>query len=132
TIVARHADPGDFVAVGTPVFQIMQLDPIVVRIEVGARDIVRIRPGQTVDVRVDAFPGRVFSGEIWIVESVADPMTRLFGARILIPNPDLELKAGMSAQVTVTLAEVASDTVVPESALQGPESGRYVYVFQDG
>lgn len=124
-------NPGDFVGAGTPVAMAMVLDPVVVRVEVGGRDVVHLHRGQDADVRLDAFPGRTFDGEVAVVEAAAAP-SGLFGIRIEVPNEDGALRAGMSARVNITVESAEDVLYIPETALVHESGSHYVYVARNG
>lgn len=127
-IASKMVEPGDFASAGVPVFRVVQVDPIVLRIEVGGRDVVRLKPGMTTRLYVDAFPGQSFEGQISLVESVADPATRLFGVRIETPNPDGLLRSGMAARVQVLLDQARDVVAVPDTALVAERDETSVFV----
>jgi membrane fusion protein, copper/silver efflux system len=76
-----------------------------------------IRPGTPVTVRADAWPGRVFSGQVETLLPDIDGATRTQRARIVLSNPDGALAAGMFAHVTLSPASEAPVIVVPDEAL---------------
>ena len=56
--------------------------------------IAEVKIGQPVDVRVDAYPNRVFVGKVARVNPTVEPSTRTFNVEIAVPNLDSKLKAG--------------------------------------
>lgn len=131
-VADRLVQPGDMIGAGTPAFRIVQIDPVVVRIELGGRDIVRVRPGVQAMLTLDAFPHHVFTGTVSAVEAVASPQSRLFGVRIEVPNPDGLLKPGMSARVRLAVETRTGVVAVPDQAIQSGNEGAYVYVVEQG
>ena len=61
TVVATHVSEGEFVAPGVPVVSIEDMKEMLLEGDVSDRDVVRIQVGQAVEVRSEAFPGRVFA-----------------------------------------------------------------------
>lgn len=131
-VADRLVAPGDMIGAGTPAFRIVQIDPVVVRIELGGRDIVRVRPGAQATLTLDAFPLQSFTGTVTAVEAVASPQSRLFGVRIEVPNPQGLLKPGMSARVRLAVDSKSGVVAVPEQAVQYDDAGAYVYVVENG
>lgn len=75
-------------------------------------DIGRVRLGQTAEVTVDSFPGRVFRGTVTFIAQNAEftprnvqtrdeRATTVFAVRVTLPNADHALKPGMPADVTL-------------------------------
>ena len=83
-------------------------------------------------MRVDAFPGEVFRGEIYAIEPAVDEQTRTVLLRARVPNPDTRLKPGMFARVTLVLETRENAVVVPEQALVPMGADRFVYRVADG
>jgi Cu(I)/Ag(I) efflux system membrane fusion protein len=76
-----------------------------------------IRPGTPVTVRADAWPGRVFRGQVETLLPDIDSATRTQRARIVLVNSDGALAPGMFAHVALHPTSVAPVMVVPDEAL---------------
>ncbi len=104
TVVARNIEVGKAVAAdATPLF-LVAADLRVLRIgaSVGEKDIGDIKPGDKVSIKVEAFPNRVFPGEVTrINRSSLDAASN--AVVISVPNPDLSLKPGMSATIQIVI-----------------------------
>ena len=89
-------------------------------------DVGRIRPGQIVRFRVDAFPTEEFIGNVTQVRlqptTVQNVVT--YQTVIDVPNPELKLKPGMTANVNIEIARRADVLRVPNTALAVPADGR--------
>jgi membrane fusion protein (multidrug efflux system) len=109
-------EPGEFVAPGTPLAVIEDMEEVLVVVEVPDRDVVRLRPLQVVEATTDAYPGRVFQGVIERVGNVANPVTRSFEVEARIGNPDGELRSGMITTIRILL-DKRRCLVVPAAAL---------------
>ena len=111
-ILAKHAEPGEFLAVGAPVVTLTDHARVWLRGYVGQLDLGRLRLGQPVDVEVDAFPGRTFAGRLAFISPEAEftpktvqtekeRVTLVFRIRVDLDNAAGELKAGMAAQAVI-------------------------------
>ena len=76
-----------------------------------------IGPGTPVEVRVDAFPGRIFRGSVDALLPDVDPATRTQRARILLANPDRRLAPGMFATVSLRPTAGPALPLVPTGAI---------------
>jgi RND family efflux transporter MFP subunit len=63
--------------------------------------VVQLRPSQKISVGVEALPAQEFKGTITSIASVADSETRLFQVEVTIANPQMLLKPGMIASLTL-------------------------------
>ncbi|HVU36200.1 MAG TPA: efflux RND transporter periplasmic adaptor subunit [Opitutaceae bacterium] len=115
-VLSHNVEPGEFVAAGTPIMTVADLAHVWVRAYIAETDLGRIRHGEHVVVRTDAFPGRKFDGTIGFISSEAEftPKTvqtekervkLVFRIKVDIDNPRDELKPGMPADVIIPPAK---------------------------
>jgi membrane fusion protein (multidrug efflux system) len=90
-----------------------------------------IRAGQTVGATSSAFPNRRFEGKIATIDSRIDEVARAFRVRAIVPNPDLELPAGMFMHVEVILGERPA-VLSPEQAVIAAGADTFVFTIEDG
>ncbi|MCE9601836.1 MAG: efflux RND transporter periplasmic adaptor subunit [Gemmatimonadetes bacterium] len=112
----RFVNPGDVVAPGSPLFNIV--DPATMRLEaaVPAEQLAQVRMGAPVRFSVTGYPGRTFSGTISSINPSADPQTRQVRLFVRIPNSGNQLVAGLFAEGRV--ASNSRETLtVPEMAI---------------
>ncbi len=93
-IKERQATAGQFVRANSPLFTLVKIDPIRLRIEVPERMAPWIKVGQKADVKLEAFTERTFEGKVWRISPSVDPTKRTFVVEALIQNPQNELKPG--------------------------------------
>jgi cobalt-zinc-cadmium efflux system membrane fusion protein len=100
--------------------------------QVSEQDSGRIAVGQTVDVHVDAFPGRVFRAQVLSVAPVLDADTHRLPVRARIDNPDHALKPDMFATVDLYGSAEASALAVPSEAVVREGQDARVWVIGPG
>jgi HlyD family secretion protein len=138
TVVARNVDVGQTVAASLQaptIFTIAQdLSKMLVYAKVDESDVGRIRSGQSVTFKVDAFPKDIFQGTVTQIRmnptSVQNVVT--YDAIIAFNNPELRLFPGMTAYVTIPVATVENVVKIPNAALRfkppmSPEAVRAIY-----
>jgi len=133
-IVARRAiEIGATVAPGQPVFTIVALDPVRVRVGVPEGDVGHVTEGAAATVRIPALDTS-FTGRVSLIGVAADPATRSYAVEISVPNPARRLRAGMVAEATITTRESRSALLVPASAVlhDGGVNGTTVVYVLDG
>lgn len=115
TVMARLVEPGELVAAGRPLVTLVNLDELFVRVYVAERDVGRIRLGTAAQVAVDAYPDRMFAGEVSEIAQqaeftpkevhVKDEREKLvFGVKLRLANPEGLLKPGMPADAKIRIA----------------------------
>jgi len=108
---------GDFVKNGTQLFVIIQPNPIKLRFAVPEKDVGKLKVGQDVILKVDAFPDREFKGKVSIIYPSLDEKTRTIMVEALVPNPNEVLKPGLYAKVILYTGEAKDTVVVPVTSL---------------
>jgi len=123
-VISRSVDVGQTVAASMSaptLFVIAQdLRQMQVNASVDESDIGRIVPGQRVRFSVDAYPDETFSGVVRQVrlEPVIEQNVVSYVTVIDVPNPELKLKPGMTANVTIEIARADNVLRVPNAALR--------------
>ena len=102
---------------GADIVNIEDLTALTVQFALPERYIDRLRAGQSVDVAVDALPGRSFKGRVQAVDSQVDANGRALQVLAQVDNPGALLKPGMFARPRVVFSVREGAIVVPEEAL---------------
>jgi cobalt-zinc-cadmium efflux system membrane fusion protein len=106
-VIARQANPGAEIqgqySGGSPLelFTIGDIRRVWVMADVADADLPRVEKGAAVSVRVAAYPGRVFAGQVEWISATLDPVTRTAKVRAELVNDDEALKPEMYAQVSI-------------------------------
>lgn len=128
----RRINVGDYATVGQELVDVVRLDPLRVEFSVPETLLARVRPGQKINVAVGAFPGEVFAGEVTAVDPQIEVSGHSMAVRAKLPNPELKLRPGLFAQVSVTLAVKTDALMLPEEAIWPIGQEKTVYVIEDG
>ena len=115
TVIAKLIQPGELVAAGRPLATLVDLRELNVRVFIAERDIGRVRLGDGVRIRIDAFPNRDFQGKVVEIAQraeftpkevhVKDERVKLvFAVKVRIDNPEGFAKPGMPADVRIAAA----------------------------
>ncbi|MBI2505698.1 MAG: efflux RND transporter periplasmic adaptor subunit [Candidatus Latescibacteria bacterium] len=131
TVVEKHLTLGELVGPETTVCTIADLSSLWVILNIYEKDIPNVHPGQQVEVKVDAYPGRKFQGTLTYVGSMLDEDTRTTEARVEIDNAAGELKPGMFARVALQTEVFMDALAVPAAAVQREGQGQVVFVARD-
>ena len=128
----RYADPGEFVGPGTPVFDIINIDKMIIELNVPEMDVRYLKVGQKALVRVDAFKKRTLQGTITFIAFKADSKTKTFRTSVAVDNAKRDIRAGMIARVALIRRDITDAMVAPLSALVDKSGERLVFVEKDG
>lgn len=131
-VLSRAVDEGQTVASGfsTPTLFTIANDLTAMRViaNVDEADIGSVQEGQRVDFEVDAYPEDTFRGTVVQVRLQATTTSNVVTYQVVIdaPNPDLKLKPGLTANVTIYTLDKQDVLAVPVRALRfTPENEKY-------
>jgi membrane fusion protein (multidrug efflux system) len=124
----RKADIGQYVAPGTSIANLQQLDPIYVDFTIPEQGLAAMKVGAEISFKVDAFPDRTFKGAIRAIDARVDAATRNVQVRGEAPNPDKILLPGMFANVDIAAGEPQKVVVIPRTGVSFSLYGDTVFV----
>ncbi len=128
----RQVSPGAYVKAGQDVARFEGIGTLKLDFRIPENYLGRIRPRQEVQVRLDAYAGEPFRGEIYAIEPAVDEQTRTVLLRARVPNPGTRLKPGMFVRVVLVLETRENALIVPEQALVPMGKDRFVYRLAGG
>jgi multidrug efflux system membrane fusion protein len=126
-IIQRDGEIGQLIPVNQPVFWLSCCAPLRVSAEVDEEDIPRVKPGQKVLIRADAFPGQMFHGTVQSITPRGDAISRSYRVRIGFTQ-DVPLQIGMTAENNIVLRETSDALLIPLTAV----AQNNVWVVRDG
>jgi RND family efflux transporter MFP subunit len=130
-ISERLTEPGQQAGPTGPVARVVALDTVYFEAQLPETDLTSVRQGQLVTIRVDAYPGKTFTGKVGRLYPTGDSASRTVIARIEIPNSTRALKPGLYARGEI-VAEQRQGVVVPVDALVTTGNDHFVFVAEDG
>lgn len=136
TVIRYYVDIGDSVIPQEPmpqepVLNIAYMDKVKIVVNVGEKDISKLRKGEKVRVSVDAYPEESFLGRVVKVAPAVDPRSRKVKVELEIENKDHRLKPGMFADVEIIYNEHSNVLVVPRIAVLEREGRKILFTVED-
>lgn len=130
-VAGRHVEVGQWLQQGDAVADIVQLDPLFVRVPVPEAQLPSVKIGDKATVIIDALPGRTFTATVAQILPAGDPASRTFPVKLLLDNPDLIIHPGFFARAVFSSTSDVG-MVVPKDAVvyQGPAA--HVVAVRDG
>jgi len=119
----RSVNLGDYVKDGADLVNIEDRSQMWVDFRLPERFVAKVKPGQAVEVTLDAIAGQRFAGRIEALDSLVDANGRSLLVRARLDNPGGVLKSGLFARTRIVFAQRESALVVPEEALV-PQGGK--------
>lgn len=133
TVVARHIEPGEAVQSQDTLFELADLQQLVLRLGISELDVVHLTPEQIIPLRFDALPELTLEGRIRRIFPAAQGTSRLISVEVSLPDGAYEqgVRPGFLARID-TRIDLRPDTlVVPSAALGNDADGHYLYLIED-
>jgi membrane fusion protein (multidrug efflux system) len=127
----RQVDLGQYLSAGTAIVTLQSLTPIYVDFLLPQQAFERIKVGQAVAAKVDAYPGKTFAGEITAFNPRVDAATRNLQVRVTLANADHKLLPGMYATVDIDTGVPQRLVTLPQTAISYNPYGNLVYLVDD-
>lgn len=128
----RFVDEGALLAPNMPVVLVVGIDSVIVRTTITERDYGHIRPGQPVEVLVDAFPDKRFSGTVTRIAPMMQEASRMAEMEVEVDNESHMLKPGMFARIEVVTDKKERTQLVPSTAVVERRGGSGLFVIPEG
>ncbi len=132
TVGLRLVSPGAYVKPGDDIANLESLGAMKLDFRVPETYLARLGVGQTLAVRVDAYPDQGFEGSIYAIDPALDPETRTVLLRARLPNKGNKLRPGLFARVSLILERRENALVAPEQAIVPVGQKTFVYRVVDG
>jgi len=128
----RSVSVGDYVKEGADLVNLESIDPLKVDFRVPEVYMRQVQVGQSLQVQLDALPGKTFEGKVFAVNPLIDAAGRAVVIRAMVRNPDTSLRPGMFARVRLITRDARDALVLPEQALVPQGDQQFVFRIQDG
>ena len=128
----RQVSVGDYVKDGQDMVNLEAIESLKVDFRVPEMFLRQVQVGQSLQLTLDAVPGKTFEGKVLAINPLVDAAGRSVVLRAQIRNTGAALRPGMFARVRLITRERADSLVVPEQALVPQGEDQYVFKIVDG
>jgi RND family efflux transporter MFP subunit len=130
-VTDRKAFPNTSVNPDTELYTVSDLSTIWVNADVFEYEVPFVKVGQHAEMQLSYYPGKKWNGRVSFIYPTVDPTTRTVKVRLEFPNPDLQLKPQMFADVQLKV-NYGNQVVVPQEAVLDSGKEQTVFVARDG
>lgn len=127
----RQVDLGQYLAAGTTIVTLQQIDPIFVDFYLPQQALAQIKVGQEVTGKVDTYPNKTFVGQIAAINSLVDTTTRNVQVRATMQNHENLLLPGMFATIDIDTSAPQKFVTLPQTAIAYNSYGNIVYLIDE-
>src|SRR5262245_302447 len=118
----KHASRGSYLIVNAKIVTLVKINPLRLRADIPESSAAAVRTGQTMNVTVDAFPNRTFTGRVVRIGPSLDEKTRALTVEAEVANSGNLLRPGMFAKSRLITSANAPAVMVPQRAV-APAAG---------
>lgn len=129
-IIEKNNEVGDIISENNQIIKIGDFSQVKVIVPVSDLELNKIKIGQKVSVKIDAFPEEKFTGLITKIFPIADNNTRQIPIEIVISNPNQKINGLLLARVTFQSNDFKK-IIIPESAINFNEDKTTVFVVKN-
>jgi membrane fusion protein (multidrug efflux system) len=126
----KKVSVGDYVRNGTPLLQLIKINPLKLNFTISEKDAATIKIGQEVAFSVDAYPAKQFKGRVNLLYPHVEEKTRTLQAEAMVPNSDHLLKPGFFARTLIYTAVTREVVLAPITALLYDNSVIRIFVVE--
>ena len=119
---------GEIVEPDRELMTITDISTVWVLANVYEKDLAKMMLNTDVNIRVDAYPDRVFAGRLTYISDIIDPQSRTAKVRCVVANPNGDLKLDMFARVALATSDSRQGISVPAAAIQQIDGQAVVFV----
>ncbi|MGB9804033.1 efflux RND transporter periplasmic adaptor subunit [Desulfofundulus sp.] len=131
-VASKNIEIGEMVSPQTVLFNIAQIDPVLVTVNVTEQVIAGIHPGTQAKVTVPELGEKVFNGTVTRVGPVLDQASHAYPVKIQIANPDQRMLPGMTATVIFNGLNTKAGIIIPVQAIVETPEGSEVFTVSKG
>jgi len=128
----KKVSVGDYVRNGTPLLQLIRVNPLKLDFTVSEKDTSSIKIGQEISFSVDAYPTKQFKGKVSLFYPHVEEKTRTLQAEALVPNFDRLLKPGFFTRTLIYTSAPREVVLCPITALLYDNSIIRIFVVDGG
>ncbi|MHB9038147.1 MAG: efflux RND transporter periplasmic adaptor subunit [Armatimonadota bacterium] len=126
-IISRNTNIGQMASPTDAIFTVANQSQVWIEADVYEKDLARIRKGQNAEIRVDAYPNRVFSGRIDSVSDILSPESRTAKVRCVVPNMNGLLRGEMFAKISLVTGTRGDCALIPKQAVLDDAGKKIVF-----
>lgn len=128
-IGSRKIEIGSNVVPGVPVFELVNISTVYVKISVPENEISRIKKGDKARVVIPAISQDAYSGEVETIGVLASPVSKTYDVKIMLRNKNLAIKPGMACDISLDLLDNSSKLLAPfKSIIKDKNDSSFVYI----
>ncbi|MCP2598787.1 efflux RND transporter periplasmic adaptor subunit, partial [Candidatus Aminicenantes bacterium AC-335-L06] len=129
-VIHKNVEEGMFVKEGMDLFHIADLSTVWVYVTVYEYELPWVKVGQEAEMELSYIPGKIFKGKVDYIYPFLKVKTRDVKVRLIFPNPNLELKPNMYANIRIHAPVKKNTLIIPDNAVIRTGERNIVFVVR--
>jgi len=130
-IARRHVSVGEYLSIGSALFDLVALDPIEVEFTLAEIDSSKVELGHPVEISIAPYPDETFLATVSMISPTIDPRTRTLRVKAELSNPAGRIRPGLFAHTDLGVSEREDVIVVPNDAVVQRADGAVIFRLND-
>lgn len=126
----KRVTAGDYVRNGSPLVVLIQTNPLKLGFTISEKDVGKLKVGQDVAFKVDAFPDQMYTGKLKNIYANMEERTRSLQVEAIVSNPRDVLKPGLFTRVILYTGASRDTVVIPINALLYEATNIKVFIVE--
>ena len=126
-IARRHVSVGEYLSIGSALFDLVALDPVEVEFTLAEIDSSKVELGDPVEISIAPYPDETFLATVNMISPTIDPRTRTLRVKAELPNSDGRIRPGLFAHIDLGVSERKDVVVVPNDAVVQRADGAVIF-----
>lgn len=127
----RKIEPGSVVAPGTPLFDIVNISKLKLKVNVSEAQVAQLKIGKPVAIKASVLPDKSFNGKVSFIGAKADEALNFPIEVDVLSNPGNALRAGMYGTAVFDFPQQAPIVLVPRNAFVGSVNSNEIFVVKN-
>ena len=116
---------------GEKIFKLIDISRLKVEVGILENEITSINVGSKAEVKLNAIPGKIYSGHVIHINPLIDPETKTCRVTVEIPNSDRNIKPGMFASINIESEILRDRILIPKEALLIRDKRNLVFITEN-
>lgn len=126
----RKVNLGEFLSTGQEMIELQALEQLYLNFSLPEQYVSSVNVGLKVKISLEAYPDKIFEGNVSALSSAVDAMTRNFQVQAIFVNNGQLLRAGMFAKVSLSLGESFKVIAIPATSISYAPYGDSVFIVE--
>ncbi len=129
-VLEKMTEVGNLITPAMELLKLGDFSQIKILVPVSELELPNLTLGQSVEIKLDAFPDLTFTGKLITIAPIVDQNNRKLNIEIILDNPDNRIGSGLLARIKIQ-SQQSQKIIIPETALTQKENNNYLFIIEN-